>query len=146
MRFYSKTLEQDVLFCGKHWKLIGLAKLATFWTNHHVLVFPSSFQQKVAKKCVVREKPWKLIETLAMFRTNNHIVGLSLGFQEKVARKCVILWKTMKTHRFGHSQRRFKQNSNVSRKLPCFMVFTTFQQSCKKCGILWKTIKTHRFR
>ena len=97
MRFdelFSKRLQKVPRFVKKHEKSSIWPKLATFRTNHHVLAFRWTFQEKNAKSGPFREKARTLIDLaktcnfskkLPCFGMSMIIAGKSCKKVEKVA-------------------------------------------------------------
>ena len=103
MRFdelFSKRLQKVPRFVKKHEKSSIWPKLATFWTNYHVLAFRWLLQEKVAKRWKKWLISWKM--------TKNHRFGLNLQLFEETtmfrrfcqlfSKKWVISWKITKNH------------------------------------------------
>ena len=115
---------------------------ANFRTKYHVLAFPSTFHEKVAKSASFREKTRKTIDLAKTFNFSSKLpcLGIFMNFSARSCKKCLIPWKSTRNHRFGQNYATF------SNKLPCLCISINFSgKRCKKCLISWNSTKNHWF-
>ena len=116
--------------------------IATFRTNHHVIAFRSTFQEKVAKSASFREKTRKTIDLAKTFNFSSKLpcLGIFMNFSARSCKKWLIPWKSTRNNRFGQNYATF------SSKLPWLCISMNFSgKSCKNWLIWWKSTINHRF-
>ena len=126
-----------MLFCGKQWKLIDLAKTRNFLHKLACFRVFINFLAKSCRKFWFCEKSWQHIDLVKTISVSNKLpcfkvfIRFSANKYKKVcdfAKTAKILIELAKT-------------SNFSYKVPCFNVFIRF--SAKSCKKLCDFVKNH---
>ena len=141
MNFQGKSCKKCVV-SWKSTKNHQFCQLATFRENYHVLTFPWTLQQKVAKSCSCREKARKIInlaKSLQLFEQTS----MFLHFDEFSRRKLPKVLRFVKKHEKSSI---WLKLCNFWNKPRCFCISMNFQgKSCQNCFVSWKSTKHHRF-
>ena len=110
--------------------------------NHHVSVFGSTFQQKVAKSAHFARNHEKssIWPKCASFSSKPRYFGVWVNFSAKSCKKCLTSRESIRNHRFGQNVQLFRANNHVSAFASSFQ-----QEVAKSAYFCKKSMENPRF-